>query len=85
MRNLFSNYVLNCRVFKNRIVMPPMVCPGWSDDNGFVSDKHVRHYEAHARGELMIVYSYFPMVLQSIKLLTQKELTIVYLPNTFIL
>lgn len=55
MRNLFSNYVLNGRVFKNRIVMPPMVCPGWSDDNGFVSDMHVRHYEARARGGIGLI------------------------------
>ena len=45
MSKLFDSYKLNKHTVKNRIVLPPMVCFGWSDDKGFVSDRHVRHYE----------------------------------------
>lgn len=34
---------------KNRIVLPPMVCFGYSDNN-FVSEKNIRHYENMAKG-----------------------------------
>lgn len=35
---------------KNRICVPPMVCFGWSDDSGMVTEKNVNHYRAIARG-----------------------------------
>ncbi|HSV31190.1 MAG TPA: NADH:flavin oxidoreductase [Atribacteraceae bacterium] len=47
---LFSEYTLRNFSIKNRIVMPPMVCFGWSGSDGLVTEDHVRHYEARARG-----------------------------------
>lgn len=45
MSKLFESYTLKNHRIKNRIVLPPMVCFGWTDDRGFVSDRHVKHYE----------------------------------------
>jgi NADPH2 dehydrogenase len=42
MNRLFKEYKLKNTIIKNRIVMPPMVCPGWSDDNGIVTEKHIK-------------------------------------------
>lgn len=35
---------------RNRIVVPPMVCFKFSDERGFVSEAHLSHYEALAKG-----------------------------------
>ena len=35
--------------------MPPMVCFGYTGDDGMVSDKSVHHYEARARGGVGII------------------------------
>lgn len=48
--DLFSNIKVKETYIKNRIVLPPMVCFGYSDDQGFVSDKNVEHYKARAIG-----------------------------------
>jgi NADPH2 dehydrogenase len=40
MVNLSASIDINGVVIKNRIVMPPMVCFGWSDESGMVSDRH---------------------------------------------
>lgn len=48
MSKLFESNVLKNHIIKNRVVLPPMVCFGWTDDKGFVSDRHVKHYEAIA-------------------------------------
>lgn len=45
MSKLFESYTLKNHKIKNRIVLPPMVCFGWTDDRGLVSDRHVKHYE----------------------------------------
>jgi len=45
MSRLFESYSLKNHNIKNRIVLPPMVCFGWTDDNGFVSERHIKHYE----------------------------------------
>ncbi len=50
MSPLFAPITIAGRTIRNRIVMPPMVCFGWGDDEGLVSEKHVAHYEALARG-----------------------------------
>lgn len=50
MKNIFSDYTIGNHHFKNRIVLPPIVNFGWSDDSGAVSDKHIRHYESVAKG-----------------------------------
>ncbi|MCF0241862.1 MAG: NADH:flavin oxidoreductase, partial [Treponema sp.] len=35
---------------KNRIAVPPMVMFHWSDENGFVTEKHIAHYDEIAKG-----------------------------------
>lgn len=45
MSKLFDSYIIKNQKIKNRIVLPPMVCFGWTDDRGFVCDRHVKHYE----------------------------------------
>lgn len=44
-----SFLIRNTRI-RNRICVPPMVCYHWAGDNGIVSDRHVEHYRAMARG-----------------------------------
>jgi 2,4-dienoyl-CoA reductase-like NADH-dependent reductase (Old Yellow Enzyme family) len=48
--DLFSSFNIKGKSIKNRIVMPPMVCFGWSDNDGYVTDEHVNHYEKRALG-----------------------------------
>lgn len=48
--SLFSEYIIKGHRIKNRIVMPPMVCFGWTDNTGFVTENHIKHYEARAKG-----------------------------------
>lgn len=35
---------------KNRIAVPPMVCFHWSDNNGYVTEKNIKHYHDMAKG-----------------------------------
>ncbi len=35
---------------KNRIAIPPMVCFHWTDDNGYVTEKNIKHYTSLAEG-----------------------------------
>jgi 2,4-dienoyl-CoA reductase-like NADH-dependent reductase (Old Yellow Enzyme family) len=44
MPDIFSPMTIKNNEIKNRIVLPPMVRFGWSDDKGFVSKKHIEHY-----------------------------------------
>lgn len=50
MSNLFSSLSIKNVRFKNRVVLPPMVCFNWSDDAGVVSARHVAHYRRRAAG-----------------------------------
>ena len=50
MAGLFSPISIKDVKIKNRIVLPPMVRFGWSDEKGFVSDKHIKHYSQIAKG-----------------------------------
>lgn len=50
MDSLFTSGTIKDLEIKNRIVLPPMVCFKFSDKNGFVSEKHVDHYEAIVKG-----------------------------------
>ena len=50
MSALFNELQVGKTTIKNRIVVPPMVCFKYSDDQGFVSEGHVAHYEALAKG-----------------------------------
>lgn len=47
---LFSPITIKGKQIRNRIVMPPMVCFGKANREGFVTEKHIKHYEARARG-----------------------------------
>jgi NADPH2 dehydrogenase len=44
MIGLFSAYNLKGRTIRNRIVMPPMVCFGYPEEDGIVTERNVRHY-----------------------------------------
>lgn len=50
MNNLFSNITIKGHEIKNRIVVPPMVCFGWTDDSGIASRAHIEHYTNLAKG-----------------------------------
>ena len=50
MNNLFSNITIKGHEIKNRIVVPPMVCFGWSNESGITSKASVNHYEKLAKG-----------------------------------
>ncbi|NLJ41093.1 MAG: NADH:flavin oxidoreductase [Clostridiales bacterium] len=51
MRNrLFFPITIKGKYIRNRSVMPPMVCFGEAENDGFVTDKHIEHYKARARG-----------------------------------
>ncbi|MBW4828087.1 MAG: NADH:flavin oxidoreductase [Clostridiaceae bacterium] len=47
---LFKPQKIKKLEIKNRIVLPPMVCFGFAEDNGFVSEKNISHYESIAKG-----------------------------------
>jgi NADPH2 dehydrogenase len=55
MANLLSNFTIKSYNIKNRVVFPPIVNFGWADNNGFVSEKHVKHYENIAKGGAGII------------------------------
>ncbi|APM39727.1 NADH:flavin oxidoreductase [Clostridium kluyveri] len=56
MNTLFTPRKIRNLEIKNRIILPPMVCFGFSDKNGFVSKKNIYHYERIAKsGTGMII------------------------------
>lgn len=55
MVNLFTPIKIADKDIKNRIVMPPMVCFGWAESDGQVTEKHIKHYEARAKGGAGII------------------------------
>lgn len=50
MHKLFEEGKIRNLTVKNRIVIPPMVVFGWSDDTGRVTQKNIDHYEEIAKG-----------------------------------
>lgn len=50
MSKLFTPYKIRDLEIKNRIVLPPMVAFTFSDENNFVSEKNINHYESIAKG-----------------------------------
>ncbi|WIV12978.1 NADH:flavin oxidoreductase [Proteiniborus sp. MB09-C3] len=50
MSSLFTSQKIKNLEVKNRIVLPPMVCFTFASENGFVSEKNIKHYEAMAKG-----------------------------------
>lgn len=52
---LFEEYRLNGFRIKNRVVMPPLICPGWAGSDGQVSEKHLQHYRSRAVGGVGLI------------------------------
>jgi len=50
MSNLFDSMTIKNHRIKNRVVVPPMVCFGQTEENGFVTKAKVEHYESFAKG-----------------------------------
>lgn len=50
MDSLFTSHKIKNLEIKNRVVLPPMVCFGVSDDDNFVSEKNINHYKSMAKG-----------------------------------
>ena len=50
MSNLFDPITIKNQKIKNRVVVPPMVCFGWTEDNGFITKASINHYESFAKG-----------------------------------
>ena len=50
MSKVFETWKLKHLEVKNRVCVPPMVCFGWTDDSGMVTEKNVEHYRAIAKG-----------------------------------
>lgn len=46
---------INGKIAKNRIVMPPLVCFNWADDNGNATINRAEHYGKRAKGTGLIV------------------------------
>ena len=42
---LFSEFQLKGHILRNRVVLPPMVCFGYATEDGFVTEKNLRHYQ----------------------------------------
>jgi 2,4-dienoyl-CoA reductase-like NADH-dependent reductase (Old Yellow Enzyme family) len=61
---LFSSYHLKGIPVKNRVIMPPMVCFGYSGENGFVTRKHLDHYHERAEGGAGIIVTEATCVLR---------------------
>jgi 2,4-dienoyl-CoA reductase-like NADH-dependent reductase (Old Yellow Enzyme family) len=55
MNNLFSPAKIRNTAIKNRIVMPPMVSFGFGGDDGQITEKHLSHYEARAKGGVGLI------------------------------
>jgi NADPH2 dehydrogenase len=49
MTTLFDSLRIKGLTVRNRIALPPLVRFGWSDDDGMMSDLHLRHYERIAK------------------------------------
>ena len=55
MTTLFTPFRLKHHIIKNRLVVPPIVCYGYAGRDGYVSDRHIAHYERLAGGEAGII------------------------------
>ncbi|MDR1559848.1 MAG: NADH:flavin oxidoreductase [Clostridiales bacterium] len=55
MATLLTQYQLKHHTVKNRLVVPPIVCFGYAGKEGYVSEKHIKHYERLAGGGAGIV------------------------------
>lgn len=50
MNTLFLPFSIKNTKIKNRIVLPPMVCFTFSNEEGYVTEKNIKHYETMAKG-----------------------------------
>lgn len=50
MKKIFDAITVGNVEIKNRVVVPPMVCFGYSDENALVTQANLDHYEALAQG-----------------------------------
>ncbi|HBE77796.1 MAG TPA: NADPH dehydrogenase, partial [Firmicutes bacterium] len=55
MNRLFSEIAIGNGKVKNRIVMPPMVCFGYTGAEGMITEKNIGHYEARAKGGVGLI------------------------------
>jgi NADPH2 dehydrogenase len=55
MNELFSEISIRNSKIKNRIVMPPMVCPGFTGEDGLFTLKNVERYRDRARGGVGLI------------------------------
>lgn len=52
---LFSSFLLKGIPVKNRVIMPPMVCFGYTGEDGMVTRKNLDHYRERAEGGAGII------------------------------
>ncbi|MFZ5352474.1 MAG: tRNA-dihydrouridine synthase [Bacillota bacterium] len=52
---LFTEYTLKGHTIKNRVVMPPMVCFGFSGQDGYVTQNNIDHYRERAKGGTAVI------------------------------
>ncbi len=52
---LFSSFNLKGIPVKNRVIMPPMVCPGYAGADGYVTRRNLDHYRERAEGGAGII------------------------------
>ena len=57
MKQLSDSFKMGPVTVKNRIAVPPMVCFDWADDTGHVTDRHLAHYRALAKGGAGVIFS----------------------------
>jgi len=50
MANLLSTYEIKGKTIKNRLVFPPCVCFGYSNEDGIVTQDNIEHYKIMAQG-----------------------------------
>lgn len=55
MNKVFTNKDIANINIKNRLVLPPMVCFSFADENGFVSDKNIDHYTQIAKNGIGLI------------------------------
>jgi NADPH2 dehydrogenase len=50
-----QSITINKKVLRNRIIMPPLVCFNWGDDDGFETVSRAEHYGQRARGGVALI------------------------------
>lgn len=55
MTRLFEPWNLKHLTLKNRICVPPMVCYGFSENESYVSNKNLEHYQSIAKGGASLI------------------------------